>query len=69
MKELYAILNFKIIEQKIVNEFYETSFQEMIDRGSERNNIYAADVSRFMCMEIDTIEDYNKAQLILKNNE
>ena len=69
VKELYAILNFKIIEQKIVNEFYETSFQEMIDRGSERNNIYAADVSRFMCMEIDTIEDYNKAQLILKNNE
>lgn len=69
VKELYAILNIKIIEQKIVNEFYETSFQEMIDRGSERNNIYAVDVSRYMCMEIDTIEDYNKAQLILKNNE
>jgi choline kinase len=69
VKELYAILNRKIIEQNIVNEFYETSFQEMIDRGPGRNSIYAADVSRYMCMEIDTIEDYNKAQLILNNNE
>ena len=68
VKGLYAILNRKITKQNIVNEFYETSFQEMIDSNPEMNRIHAVDVSRFKCMEIDTAEDFSKAQLILNNS-
>ncbi len=68
VKGLYAILDRKIIKENVVNEFYEASFQEMIDNKSEMNRIHAVDVSRFMCMEIDTEEDYKKAQMILNNS-
>ncbi len=37
------------------NEFYEASFQEIIDAGAE---IYAVESGGFPCMEIDTPEDY-----------
>lgn len=67
VNELYAILNRKIILEKNVNEFYETSFQEVIDKGKESSQIHAVDVSDFMCMEIDTAEDYARAQDIFKN--
>jgi choline kinase len=67
VKELYSILNRKIIRENNVNEFYETSFQEVIDGSEGRNSIYAVDVSGYMCMEIDTAEDYDKAQNIFTN--
>jgi choline kinase len=65
MKELFAILDRKISKEKIVNEFYETSFQEIIDKDNSRNRIYAIDVSKYICIEIDTIQDYEIAQRIL----
>ncbi|MDQ3020760.1 MAG: phosphocholine cytidylyltransferase family protein [Bacteroidota bacterium] len=65
MKELFVILNRKITEN-IVNEFYEASFQEVIDKNDSRNTIYAVDVSKFTCMEIDTVQDYENAQKILQ---
>lgn len=68
VKGLYTILDRKITDEKVVNEFYEASFQEMINTGSEMNRIHAVDVSRYMCMEIDTAEDYNRAQLIPNNS-
>lgn len=37
------------------NEFYEASFQEIIDAGAE---IYTVESGGFPCMEIDTPEDY-----------
>jgi len=67
MKELFAILDWKILKQNIVNEFYEASFQEIIDRNDSRNSIFAVDVSDLNCMEIDTIGDYENAQRILIN--
>jgi hypothetical protein len=42
-----------------LNEFYEASFQEMIDGGS---CIHAADVGSYRCMEIDTAEDLHAAE-------
>jgi choline kinase len=56
---LGEVLNRKIVKEKNVNEFYETSFQELIDAG---NDIYAVDVSEFESMEIDTPEDLKKAE-------
>lgn len=66
MEELYKVLDRKIINERNVNEFYEKSFEEVIQSkksaNSERNSIYAIDVSHYKCMEIDTVEDYERAK-------
>lgn len=64
MDELYKVLDRKIIHERNVNEFYEKSFEEVIqsNAGNERNSIYAIDVSHYKCMEIDTVEDYESAK-------
>lgn len=69
MKELFAILDRKISIENNVNEFYEASFQEVINNADSRNSIYAADVSEFTCIEIDTVQDYENAQKIINHNE
>jgi len=51
---LFEILN----RRKNRDEFYEASFQEMIDGGMP---VYAVDSSGFPCMEIDTFEDLTAA--------
>jgi choline kinase len=69
MKQLFIILDRKIIKENIVNEFYEASFREVINMNNKdgsRNSIYAVDVSEFTCMEIDTIQDYENAQKLLQ---
>lgn len=66
VKQLYAILTRKIVEENNVNEFYETAFQELIDEG---NDIYAVDISESMVMEVDTPEDLTKAQELFRDNE
>jgi choline kinase len=55
---------FKILEQRVRTgvgrtEFYETSFQEMIDQGAV---LKAIDISAFTAIEIDTIEDLHLAE-------
>jgi len=66
MQKLYKVLERKIIHERNVNEFYEKSFEEVIqskeNSGNERNSIYAVDVSQYKCMEIDTAEDYERAK-------
>jgi choline kinase len=66
-KEIFEILDRKILKENNVNEFYEKTFEEIIARNDERNSIYSVDVSDYECMEIDTVEDYNKAQNEFKN--
>lgn len=61
LRELFAILDRKILKESNVNEFYEASFQEIIDGNDARNSIYSVDVSEYECMEIDTVEDYRHA--------
>jgi choline kinase len=53
-KILFDTLN----RRKDRNEFYEASFQEMIDGGAE---VHAIDSSGLPCMEIDTLEDLTAA--------
>ena len=66
MDELYKVLDRKIINERNVNEFYEKSFEEVIQSkksaDNKRNSIYAIDVSHYKCMEIDTVEDYERAK-------
>lgn len=61
LKELFGILDRKILKENNVNEFYEASFQEIIDKNELRNSIFSVDVSDYDCMEIDTVDDYNYA--------
>ncbi len=69
LNEMYKILDRKILEENNVNEFYEVTFQELIDRNIDLFNIYAVDVSEYECIEIDTLEDFKKAKKILKKIE
>lgn len=60
-KKLGYVLDRKIIKEKNVNEFYEASFQELIDEG---NGFFAVDVSEYKSMEIDTPEDLTRAKSV-----
>ena len=62
LNELFVILDRKITKENNVNEFYEASFQEVIDKNEENTSVYSVDISEYKCMEIDTVDDYNKAQ-------
>jgi choline kinase len=61
-KKLGKVLDRKVVAENNVNEFYEASFQELIDSG---NGIFAVNVSEYTSMEIDTIEDFERANLIV----
>jgi choline kinase len=52
LKELYNILDRKVVTEKKVNQFYEAAFQELSD-----NNLFLVDTTEYCCMEIDTEED------------
>ena len=58
-KKLGKVLDRKIIEEKNVNEFYEASFQELINSG---NGFFAVDVSEYKSMEIDIPDDLIRAK-------
>lgn len=67
LKTLFGILNRKIKDEKNVNEFYELSFQEAIEDDDKRNCIYAIDISKYNCMEIDTPADLESARELARN--
>jgi choline kinase len=56
--KLGLVLDRKVLKEHNVNEFYEVSFQELIDGG---NGIFAVDVSEYRSMEIDTLADLERA--------
>lgn len=64
LKQLFIILERKIVVEKNANQFYEAAFQELADKGA---NIYTVDTTDYICMEIDTIADLEAARLILLN--
>ena len=57
-EKLFKILQHRVFDEGRENEFYEASFQELIDLGV---SIYAVDAKGFPCIEIDTLEDLQKA--------
>ena len=56
---LFATLS----RRHIHNEFYEASFQEVIDNGAK---IFAVDSGGLPCMEIDTPDDLTTAEVLVK---
>ena len=64
LKELFTIIERKIVVEKNVNQYYEAAFQELADKGA---NIYTVDTTDYFCMEIDTADDLESARLMLLN--
>lgn len=60
-EELFTIL----AQRKDRIEFYEASFQGIIDRGV---HIYAVDSGAFPCMEIDTLDDLKAAEELARTH-
>lgn len=59
-ERLFGILD----RRKNRNEFYEASFQELVDQGTE---IFAVDTAGYPCIEIDTKEDLEKAEYLARS--
>jgi choline kinase len=53
-KQLFATLHDRVIGQGLVNEYYEASFQQLVDEGT---TLYGVDIGSMYASEIDTIED------------
>ncbi len=58
-KQLFEILDDKMLNRKEVNHFYEAAFEEAIQKG---NKIAAVDVEGLRCIEIDTADDIQSAE-------
>jgi choline kinase len=53
-KKLFDALDRRVHGQGLVNEYYEASFQEIIDQGA---SLYGVDIGHMYATEIDTIDD------------
>ncbi|MBN1899336.1 MAG: phosphocholine cytidylyltransferase family protein [Spirochaetes bacterium] len=60
---LFQTLQKRIIKENHINEFYEASFQEMIDSGF---HYYGVDIGELEAIEIDFKEDLEKAGKIVR---
>jgi choline kinase len=56
---LFDVLAERVLEQGRVNEFYEASFQQLIDQGTPMT---AIDIGAHYCREIDTADDLSAAE-------
>lgn len=53
-RKLFAALHARVHEQGLVNEYYEASFQQILDEGA---TLYGVDIGSMYASEIDTIDD------------
>jgi choline kinase len=60
-RQLFSILERRITKENRVNEFYEASFQELIDNGTILRGV---DTGRLRSIEIDTENDLLEARTI-----
>ncbi len=63
---LKEIVDDRIENRKILNDYYESSFQEMINRNIPFKLV---DIGELYAIEIDFIEDLKRAEEILKNEK
>jgi len=53
-KRLFGALHQRVFEQGLLHEWYEASFQQIIDDGT---TLYGVDIGSMYATEIDTVED------------
>jgi choline kinase len=58
-RRLFEVVSRRMFDERRENEFYEASFQELIDTGTA---IYAIDTRHLPCIEVDTLEDLREAR-------
>ncbi len=58
-QKLFEVLQRRVFQEKREDEFYEASFQSLIDLGV---SIYGVDVKNHPCIEIDTFDDLRNAR-------
>ncbi len=64
LAKLFKIIDRKITVENKVNIFYEAAFQDLINN---KDDIYAVDISRYYCIEIDTASDLENAVGVMNN--
>jgi choline kinase len=57
-KKLFAALHQRVREQGMINEYYEASFQQILDEGT---TLYGVDIGSMYAAEIDTIDGLKAA--------
>lgn len=62
MTQLYEALDRRIVKEGILDQIFEVSVQELLDKGVP---LYAIDTCEWPSMELDTPEDYAKAQSLI----
>jgi choline kinase len=60
-RRLFEVLSRRMFEERREDEFYEASFQELVDTGTP---ICAVDTRHLPCIEIDKLEDLREAREI-----
>jgi choline kinase len=63
-KKLFEVLSRRVFEERRENEFYEASFQELVNTGTP---VFAVDTRHLPCIEIDTLEDLCEAREMVAN--
>jgi len=64
--KLFEVIDRKVVNEKMVNIFYEVAFEEMIKEGED---IFIVDTTEYICMEIDTAADLQTAAEVLKKHK
>ncbi len=59
MEKLYTVLERRVMKEGILDQVFECSVQEMLEHGVP---LYAVDTSEWPSIEMDTPEDYRRAQ-------
>ncbi len=64
--KLFEIIDRKVVQEKMVNIFYEVAFEEMTKEGED---IFIVDTTEYICMEIDTATDLQTAAEVIKKHK
>lgn len=64
-KALSKEMDIMIQEENMKNVFYEMAFERLI---SQNHFFYAVDTTHFFSAELDTVEDFEQAQLLIPQN-
>ena len=62
VRVLLNIIENRIVDRGLVNDFYEAAFQEALEEGYE---LYAVDILNYRCVELDTVEDMAYAREVV----
>jgi len=57
--DLLKIIDNRIVNRGLVDDFYEAAFQEALEVG---HKLYAVDILDYRCVELDTVEDITYAR-------